>query len=37
MRGVAFEGAQIDRLVAMARRTFDAVSEIGDDVLAGRA
>lgn len=37
MRGVAFEAAEIDRLVAMARRTFDAGSEIGDDVLAGRA
>ncbi|MFO0833729.1 MAG: biliverdin-producing heme oxygenase [Phycisphaerales bacterium] len=37
MRGVAFEEVEIERLVVMARRTFDAVAEIGDDVLSGRA
>lgn len=37
MRGVAFGEGEIERLVAMACRTFDAVAEIGDDVLNGRA
>lgn len=37
MRGVAFEEAEIERLVTMACRTFDAVAEIGDDVLNGQA
>lgn len=36
MRGVAFGEVEIERLVAMACRTFDAVAEIGDDVLNGR-
>lgn len=36
MRGVAFEEAEVERLVTMACRTFDAVAEIGDDVLNGR-
>lgn len=37
MRGVAFDDADIERMVAMACRTFDAVAEIGDDVLSGKA
>ncbi|MCC6970369.1 MAG: biliverdin-producing heme oxygenase [Phycisphaerales bacterium] len=36
MRGVAFGEGEIAHLVAMACRTFDAVAEIGDDVLNGR-
>ena len=37
MRGVAFDDADIERMVVMACRTFDAVAGIGDDVLRGRA
>lgn len=37
MRSVSFDDADIERMIAMACRTFDAVSGIGDDVLSGRA
>ena len=37
MRGVAFDDADIERMVAMACLTFDAVAGIGDDVLGGKA
>lgn len=37
MRGVAFDDADVERMVAMACRTFDVVAGIGDDVLNGRA
>lgn len=35
MRGATFDDADIERMVTMACRTFDAVAGIGDDVLAG--
>ena len=37
MRVVAFNDADIERMVAMACQTFDVVAGIGDDVLSGRA
>lgn len=37
MRGAAFEDGDVERMVAMANRTFDVVAEIGDEVLAPRS
>lgn len=37
MRGVAFEDGCVERMVAMANRTFDVVAEIGHEVLAARS